>query len=68
MSHAGKPSLLRAALITAACVMALGTAAFWPAPRWSTPRRPSLKAPIVFDQLENFRNPLADSSATTQAP
>jgi hypothetical protein len=55
-------------LVAVACLLALGTAAFWPAGRWVTPRRPALEAPIVFDELENFRNPSADSGTTTQAP
>jgi hypothetical protein len=68
MSSSKPTSLWRAVLAALACLLALGTAAFWPAPRWVTPSRPALKAPIVFDELENFRNLAADSSATTQAP
>jgi hypothetical protein len=68
MSQQTPPSLQRAVLVAAACVLALGTAAFWPAPRWVTPSRPALTAPIVFDELENFRN-LADvTNAPPQAP
>jgi hypothetical protein len=67
MSARNSPSLQRAVLVAAACLVVLGAAAFWPAPRWVTPGRPALKAPIVFDELENFRNAAADSGAA-QAP
>jgi hypothetical protein len=68
VSKENPPSLGRAVLAAAACLLALSAAAFWPAPRWATPKRPALKAPIVFDELENFRNLAADSSDSTQPP
>lgn len=66
MSPQRPASLVRAVLLAAACLAVLGSAAFWPSPRWVTPARPALKGPIVFDELENFRNPAADTS--TKAP
>lgn len=67
--NARKPPSLRHAVASAAlCVVVLSLAAFWPAPRWVTPSRPALSAPIVFDELVNFRSSAANSGATTQAP
>lgn len=67
--NARKPPSLRHAVVTAAlCLLALGVLAFWPAPRWVTPSRPALHAPIVFDELQNFRNSAADAGTTTPAP
>ena len=68
MSAEQPPSLPRAVLLAAACLAVLGAAAFWPSPRWVTPSRPPLKAPIVFDELENFRNPAVDASINPRAP
>ncbi|HEX2870862.1 MAG TPA: hypothetical protein VHP33_06390 [Polyangiaceae bacterium] len=67
MSPQKPPSLLRAVLLATACLAVLGAAAFWPSPRWVTPARPALKAPIVFDELENFRNPAAETSTSAKA-
>jgi hypothetical protein len=67
MSPQEPASLLRPVLLAAACLAVLGAAAFWPSPRWVTPARPALKAPIVFDELENFRNPAAETSASASA-
>ena len=61
-----KTSGLRRSMVwTLACVLALGAIAFWPRTPWTVPHRPPLKAPIVFDQLENLPPPAAPG--TTQA-
>ena len=68
MSAQEPTSQRRAVLLAAACLTMLGLAAFWPSSRWVTPARPNLKAPIVFDELENFRNPAAEPSTSAKGP
>ena len=59
-------NLPRAVLWALVCVLALGAVAFWPAPRWVTPHRPSLKAPIVFDELLNLPAPAPADTGVSQ--
>ena len=58
----------RAVLYAVACALALGALAFWPAKPWTTPKRPPLKAPIVFDELQNLPPASSDPSRAPQTP
>ena len=44
-------SLRAALLLSVLLTAALSALAFWPSQTWAPPRQPSLKAPIVFDEL-----------------
>lgn len=61
-------TLPRAVLFALACCLVLSVAAFWPTRRWVTPGRPSLKAPIVFDELVNLPQPPAEPGAASRGP
>lgn len=61
-------TLPRAVLLTLAWCLMLGVAALAPSRPWVTPRRPPLKAPVVFDELQNLPSPAVDPAAASRAP
>lgn len=53
--------------VSVALVLALAALAFWPAPAWTPPARPSLRAPIVFDELVSQPPPPSDPALLRDA-
>jgi hypothetical protein len=62
-------SMNRASALFIALLVTVGLSAlaFWPRTTWTPPRRPTLQAPIVFDEFVNPPPPSAISSAPDPA-
>lgn len=65
-ASASQPMSRASALFIALLVtLGLGALSFWPRPTWAPPHRPTLHAPIVFDEFVNPPLPPGASATAT---